>query len=374
MDFNINYYFGTIITGILVAVLLGGILKLLFRIKKEHLLNPGEITMAVCGIICCVIGVFVLNLYYKQDRLYDIISIILTIYAILLTKEIVFGLEIPKKAKNVLCFFSCLIPFIMLILYFFKVLPNPSMLIIIAMYTAFAIISLKLLEIKDNETLYKLYKVGVYGRNKQIEELVNAENELKKIKHDINAHLQVLKGIICADYNTYDELKECHNRLQSYLNSSIGELGNYLDEISTGNEILDIVLRTRKKECKNRGIELFPTILGEIKNQIDDVDFVSLLVNLLDNAIEANEKISDNNIYKYIELAIDLTQDKTVIRVTNTALVSSDTHFRNDWSTDKEDKANHGYGTKIIKDIVNKYDGTIEYEIEDGLVECMVRI
>lgn len=119
-----------------------------------------------------------------------------------------------------------------------------------------------------------------------------------------------------------------------------------------------------------KNIKINTTIQNGLK-KIDDIDMCSLIGNLLDNAIEAQLNIIKDN--RYIEVNMTNEDDILCISVKN-AITGSVLINNNKLSTTKNDTKNHGLGTKIIKDIVGKYNGSIDYYEEDGFFCCDIRI
>ena len=86
---------------------------------------------------------------------------------------------------------------------------------------------------------------------------------------------------------------------------------------------------------------------------IEDSDMYLMMSNLLDNAMEhIGQK-------KQILLEIQDQGSMLMIRITNSA--DADTSF----SENSQKDAEHGYGLKTIKRIVEKYDGTAEFRKEE---------
>ena len=90
---------------------------------------------------------------------------------------------------------------------------------------------------------------------------------------------------------------------------------------------------------------------------MDPLDLCSLFCNLIDNAIEASEKITDGDTERFIKISADCRSGFLILRVENTAQQVPE--FKNgvcrtSKSTDKE---LHGLGLKLVRQIVEEYDG-----------------
>ena len=91
---------------------------------------------------------------------------------------------------------------------------------------------------------------------------------------------------------------------------------------------------------------------------IQDIDWCAILSNILDNAIEACQKIKGKE--RRIEIVIKQNDCATLIDVTNTyngEVKIIDNHLK----SDKKDKVLHGIGIESVRTAVEKYNGVFEY-------------
>ncbi len=131
---------------------------------------------------------------------------------------------------------------------------------------------------------------------------------------------------------------------------------NYVD-----NQIISALLHHKHKKCVEAGIEFSFEMQAPKKVEIEEVDLVGLMGNLLDNAIEANQKIV--NAHKYIKITSMEQAGVWSIKIEN-AKISKESAQKQNFKTTKEDKINHGFGMKNMKRIVDKYDGTMNIKEE----------
>ena len=97
-----------------------------------------------------------------------------------------------------------------------------------------------------------------------------------------------------------------------------------------------------------------------------DREIISLFGNLLDNALEACEKINDKK--RWIKIKIKKKNLLLYIEIAN-ALEEMPKQIQKEFVSNKKDNGLHGYGMKNIQDIVKKYDGIFEYKVyEDHLI------
>jgi hypothetical protein len=149
----------------------------------------------------------------------------------------------------------------------------------------------------------------------------------------------------------------------------INELDNvskvYDSNFNTGNEALDITLTEKCREFAKNNI-LFSVIAdGEALSFISNVDIYVLFGNIIDNAREAVAKI-ENKDDRIIAMYVKRTEQFISIHEENTFFEKP--IFDNGMpQTSKDDKAYHGYGTKSIQQIVDKYNGTLKIDCDEKL-------
>lgn len=135
------------------------------------------------------------------------------------------------------------------------------------------------------------------------------------------------------------------------------------DRINTysGNMYLDAVLTVKESLCQEKSIRLDLNIARlEPGFPMEDMDLVRLAQNILDNAVEAAEKLSGAFISFVLENV--KCKDSRVLHITATnSKLRSEKPLDRKLATSKEDKSEHGFGTQIIKELVERYKGTVNF-------------
>ena len=150
-------------------------------------------------------------------------------------------------------------------------------------------------------------------------------------------------------------------------------LNFYDSSIKTGNVNIDALIQDKLIYCNSIGIQFTALVDGDSFKAIDQSDVYFLLVNIIDNAIEATENIEEKE-HRVISLTASTKQGMLFIEETN--YYNGEIKFNSDGSlkTTKKDSKYHGYGTKSIAYITKKYDGKIEYEIKDNIFKLKIVI
>lgn len=197
----------------------------------------------------------------------------------------------------------------------------------------------------------------------QLETLQNSkENEehVKRMRHDLKNHLEII-NTLCEE-ERYEELRE----YTASLNKEAASLGNI---IFTGNEIADMVLRSKMKLAMDHNISFEFNGTLEALKKLEAPDICGLLSNAYDNALDACASIPN----AYIRTRVSTTPNYTVIQITNPVLEK--VHIRNNRvGTTKKEPHDHGYGMEIMKRIARKYHGECLFECTDTEFEVKIRL
>ena len=179
----------------------------------------------------------------------------------------------------------------------------------------------------------------------------------------------------------YHDLKHQINLLKTgadtekagdYLEQMEREIKIYETQNKTGNKVLDTILTSKSMHCQRHGIELKFIGEGQLLNFMEDMDISALFGNMLDNAIESVVKIKDRQ--KRL-ISIHVIQERKFIRIRTENYCEEDVQFQDGLPvTTKKDKRFHGYGTKSIKKIVEKYGGSVMAGKTDNWFELKILI
>ena len=113
--------------------------------------------------------------------------------------------------------------------------------------------------------------------------------------------------------------------------------------------------------------------LPTLQRVVDDTEQVvesTLLSNLVDNAIEACEKVEPER--RYINLIIKVVEENMFIHIENSK-ISAPVDIN---VSTKDNPDSHGIGVSRVKEIFDKYDGKVKFEQEEdrfvvkGFLNC----
>ncbi|CEO31832.1 sensor histidine kinase [Paraclostridium sordellii] len=215
--------------------------------------------------------------------------------------------------------------------------------------------SIKDIKEKSEENLLK-EKVDIqYNYYLNLQE---SQDRVKRLYHDMNNHMLCIKS-----------MSSDKGDINKYIDSIRKNIDGFKEIYNTGNMILDIILNEKKAKCNENNISFSCDINFSKCSFIEMTDVCSIFSNILDNAIEACNKI--NNDEKYIKIRGTVVKSYYVIRCENSK-INKVKIKNNKIITSKKDKFIHGIGLKSVKSSLKKYDG--ELEIEDFESEFLLQI
>jgi sensor histidine kinase regulating citrate/malate metabolism len=179
--------------------------------------------------------------------------------------------------------------------------------------------------------------------------LKESQNKVKRIYHDMSNHM------ICINSMSSDK-----EDINQYIDGIRKDLDEFKEIYNTGNMILDIILNEKQNNCNKNNIDLLCDVNFSKCDFIEMTDVCSIFSNILDNAIEACNKVSSDK--KCIKIRGTVVKSHYVIRCENSKINKLEIK-NNKIVTSKKDKFIHGIGLKSVKSSLKKYDG--ELEIKD---------
>lgn len=183
--------------------------------------------------------------------------------------------------------------------------------------------------------------------------------DTQKMRHDIKNHLLTLRRLL--EQKQYD-------RAEQYFQNLGYEFENIPQTIYCENQVVNALLYNKVAYAQTHWIEMDIKINLKEKAPFETVDLIGLISNLLDNAIEAVLKLPANR--RHIVVRDHMKGDFYVIKFENdTDLTSADLPS---FETTKEDRSKHGFGLQVVDAVVQKYNGSLQREINGGMFSAVV--
>lgn len=197
---------------------------------------------------------------------------------------------------------------------------------------------------------------------KQRDEVQNIYQTMRAWRHDYHNHMQSIKAML--EMGKKDELSD-------YLDNLEKDLDSIDIAIRTGNVGLDAILSSKVSIARKNNIEVNCAAKVPSELSVPDVHLCAIVGNLMDNAIEACEKIPAGTAPRFIRIYIGLFKSQLYISVTNSTKEKKRRRL-SELVTCK--LGEHGFGLRRIDRLAERYDGYVNRKNEPGVFATEVML
>lgn len=195
------------------------------------------------------------------------------------------------------------------------------------------------------------------------EELEHNQNQLRKLRHDMNNHLSVVGTLL--DEGKLSEAKEYFSNISGYMQTTNRKFCQ--------NSAVNAVINAKYQLMMNASIDTFLNIDIDKMMLIDDMSLCTIFANTLDNGIEACRKIKEPAKRK-LELKCRYIENGYFSFELINSKVNEINEKNGRFLSDKEDQSAHGIGISSVKEIVDKYDGTLDISYDNKWFKVVILI
>jgi hypothetical protein len=232
--------------------------------------------------------------------------------------------------------------------------------VILVLSDVLAITLLNYLE-QQQQTLhdYAILKHSVKLEQDNVTAWMNAYNNQRKQTHEFQHQLSAIYGLVQKEAPNGELARYVSKLLQTDLSDALF--------VKTGRTVVDVVFNQKHGIAQSKGIAL-QVQLDDLRNfAVPDDWLVVILSNLIDNAIEACEKIEEPA-QRIIRLRMQVAPEAHFLYVDNPTAQPVQI-VNNQVVSTKKDGLEHGYGLKNIATILDQLDAiyAIDYQAEQHL-------
>ncbi len=202
---------------------------------------------------------------------------------------------------------------------------------------------------RENELFCLKKEMDKIETEKSYYDILDKQNQnLRIYVHDTKKHLAAIKSL-----NTDPQIEK-------YLNKITENLATYSKVSRSGNHSFDVIINRYVTECAIKKLNFtFDTRLKNLE-YIENYDLVTILGNLLDNALESAEQSQNRE----ITLSTDCRNGYDVLIITNSCDIEPKS-LNNKLITTKADKKLHGIGLKSVAKTLLKYNGDFDWDYDE---------
>ena len=194
------------------------------------------------------------------------------------------------------------------------------------------------------------------AQQESIEALSAAYAQQRKLTHDFQAHLDTLTGLLAQELPDTSALKK-------YVQDLRASQTDHILLVNTHHAALDALLNQKALVAKNRKIDIQFSVNDLSAVKINMVDLTILISNTLDNAIEACEKLPEDDRQIFVQVLLE--EDALFYSVRNRSLPVNVQPGQLPVTT-KIPPALHGYGLQNVQTTLRKYSSLYAINYADG--------
>ncbi len=201
-------------------------------------------------------------------------------------------------------------------------------------------------ELNHKKMDLEMQRITIQQQQKDIENIIHEYYETLKIQHDIRKYVSIAIELI--NEKEYDKLE---SYLKSFQDNTLGNTKTY---INTENKMFNAIINQKLNEADKTNIKIECCVFDDLSDftGMDNLELCLIFLNLLDNAIEAEKKITD----PIIKLKIFAKAGYVCFKIEN--IVDDDILASNpNLNTTKNNKTIHGIGLKSVREIIDRHDG-----------------
>lgn len=219
----------------------------------------------------------------------------------------------------------------------------------------------------DNINQFKIRENTMRLQQEQYKILIDGYEQVKKVRHDMIGHLIVLEAY--HKENMIQKAIEYIHKLHDEID--FGKRG-----IISGNVAVDAIINNRKAVINQMGIHFNEEIVIPRELSIEDIDLSIILVNLINNAIEACERVKEQE--REIMFTMKHKEDSLFIEIRNTYDITTIRRRSGKFISSKLNRGKDELGTGIenAEEIIKRYNGAFLTELEEDLfiVKAMIPV
>lgn len=214
------------------------------------------------------------------------------------------------------------------------------------------------------DVLILLLQFGIMERHR----LAKGVESYRELVHEQYDQMKRSKESVDLVNEKYHDLKSILDKMEAHFSKEQVEklrdkISEYDTFLTTGSDIIDVVLAEKSALCRQKGIELTTMVGGKSFDFMEEIELYSLFGNLLNNAIEAASKVPAEKRF----ITLNTSDDGSIVSIHSENPYEGEVDIVGNIPVSHRDRDYHGFGIKSIERTVKKYDGTVVAKTEQGL-------
>ncbi len=204
---------------------------------------------------------------------------------------------------------------------------------------------------------------------RRLSEAENFYGSIRKVRHEMKNHLANIKGLVA---------REQYEEVEAYIGKMDETMQALSYRFSTGNAVTDVIINDKYRRAKKSQITFCVHFEYRESDTISAFDMGIVLNNLLDNAIEACEKLEQEE--RQISLTLRRKNHFLLVEVENSfdgVLEEADADGIPATSKPggiSDIRMEHGIGLKNVKDVAERYFGYMDIRTQGNIFKVTVML
>lgn len=224
-------------------------------------------------------------------------------------------------------------------------------------------------ELQEEREKHFVEEQQMKAMKRRLEEAENFYGSIRRVRHEMKSHMANIKGLVAG---------EKYGEVEKY----IGKLDETIQELtykfSTGNAVTDVIINDKYRLAKGAGITFNVKFEYRKTDTVSAFDMGVVLHNLLDNALEACEKLDRER--RFISLNLKRKEHFLLLEVENSF------YGKITWEDGEKIPATtkqsslpdilmeHGVGLKNVRDVAERYLGYMDIRTEKDTFKVTVML
>lgn len=210
-------------------------------------------------------------------------------------------------------------------------------------------------KLQEEKKKHFIEEQQVHSIQERMEEVEQFYNGIRQMKHEMRNHLTNIKGLM--ESGNYEDM-------QQYLSKMDESMNVFEITIQTGNAVTDVIVNDKQKAASKQGVQFQSEFSYPVSDRYDAYDIGIIVNNLLQNALEACEKMNTGE--RYITLSGKQKRKFFLIEVRNSfdGEIKFDSNINLPVSDKEKDISLHGIGLSNVKREVEKYMGDLDIKVK----------
>ena len=217
-------------------------------------------------------------------------------------------------------------------------------------------------EKRENHREQELLASQVENLKEHITTVERAYEEIRGMRHDLINHLITLDGLM----ENGDQMAA-----RAYAKKLEQNISHTRSEVKSGNPVTNVILQEYMDKFAAKKIAFTSDFHYPVSGRLDSFDLSIVLFNALQNAYEATGEVQDS----WVTVRSYRTNNAYIVEVCNNCVKKIHRDALTGLPVSGKEHADaHGYGLKNIRRIVQKYNGDIRIDTEEGRFRLSIMV